>query len=92
MPAIDVRKLAEDPWEFRVLINEDDEVVGEYMVDMSEEEYARYGDDVEPHELIEATFQFLLAHEEPEMILTQFDLAEVEKHYPEYPDEVHNYL
>jgi len=91
MADIEVNKRAEDPWEFKVMLKEDDEVVGEYIVNMDEIEYARYGDDIEPEELIEATFKFLLAHEEPEMILVEFNLHEIEDHFPEYPDRVRDY-
>lgn len=92
MPKIQTEKRAEDPWEFEVKLHEDDEIIGEYIVNMDDEEYARYGDDVEPEELIEATFKFLLAREEPEMILAEFHLHQVEDYFPEYPDRVRDYL
>ncbi len=92
MPAIKVQKISDEPWEFKVILTEDDEVVGEYVVLMSDEEYERYGDDLEPQELIEATLAFLLAREEPEMIMEQFHLQDVEKYFPEYPDNVRDYI
>ncbi len=92
MPEIAVEKVADDPLEYKVQLTEDDEVVGEYSVRVSEEDYERYGDDVEPHELVKATIAFLLSREEPEMILEEFKLHDVEQHFPEYPDSVRDYL
>lgn len=92
MPEITVEKVADDPLEYKVQLTEDDEVVGEYSVRVSEEDYERYGDDVEPHELVKATIAFLLSREEPEMILEEFKLHDVEQHFPEYPDSVRDYL
>ncbi|MEX1997734.1 MAG: hypothetical protein WEA04_03640 [Candidatus Andersenbacteria bacterium] len=92
MPDIVVEKVGEEPLEYRVMLREDEEVVGEYGVSVSEDEYERYGGDVEPHELVQATFTFLLAREEPEAIAAQFSLSEVEKHFPEYPDDVQDYF
>lgn len=88
---IEVKQLAEDPWEFDVRLLEGDTQLGDYRVMMSMEEYERYSDNVEPHELVEGTFRFLLDHEQPDMILEHFRLRDVEKYYPEYPDEVVDY-
>lgn len=92
MHEIVVDQLSFDPWEFKVTLREDGEIVGEYMVAMSDEEYERYGNDAEPEEVIKGTFNFLLAHEDPEMVQEQFKLSEVERHFPEYPDDLPDYL
>lgn len=88
---IDVKMLSEDPWEFVVMLR-DDGVHGEYNVTMHEDDFEHYGHEAEPSELIEATFKFLLAREEPDMILESFGLSDVEKYYPEYSDEIVDYL
>jgi hypothetical protein len=38
-----------------------------------------------PEELIEASFEFLLAREPKESILTRFELPVIERYFPEYP-------
>ena len=92
MPEIAVQQIGEEPLEYKVQLTEDDELVGEYSVRVPEEDYERYGDEVEPHELVKATFAFLLSREEPEMILEEFKLRDVEQYFPEYPDSVRDYL
>lgn len=92
MPEIAIEQVGEEPLEYKVQLTEDEEVVGEYSVVVPEEDYERYGDDVEPQELVKATISFLLSREEPEMILEEFKLGDVERHFPEYPDSVRDYL
>lgn len=92
MHQIQVEQLAFDPWEFKVTLQEDEEVVGEYLVTMSDDEYERYGHDAEPDEVVKGTFGFLLSREDPEMVQEQFKLSEVEKNFPEYPDDLPDYL
>ncbi|MDD5074223.1 MAG: hypothetical protein PHU92_03575 [Candidatus Shapirobacteria bacterium] len=89
---IEVQQITEDPWEYEVKVLESDLELGEYKVVMSMDEYGHYGDNVEPYELIEATIKFLLDREDPEMIMERFRLSEVERYFPEYPDEVGNYF
>jgi len=40
---------------------------------------------VTPEQLIDASFEFLLAREPKESILRQFDLRVIERYFPEYP-------
>lgn len=89
---ISVRQLAEDPWEFKVVVSNEDVEVGEYEVVMNEDEFERYGFDAEPLELVKATFKYLLDQEEPDMIQENFKLGEVEKFFPEYPEKIVDYL
>lgn len=90
MRKIQIEQLAHEPWEFSVTIREG-ESLHEYMVTMTEEEYERYGGDLAPLELIKATFNFLLAHEELEEIIDNFSLSEIEKEFPEYPEVIEDY-
>jgi hypothetical protein len=53
---------------------------------------ARYAPDAEPEELIEASFRFLLEREPKESILRRFDLAVIERYFPEYPSLIQSYL
>lgn len=88
---VEVEQLTEEPWQFAVTLLEDDVNLGEYHVTMSEEEYSRYGDPLEPTKLIQATFRFLLERENPEMIMERFSLSTVERYFPEYPEEIEHY-
>ena len=92
MITINVNMVSEDPWEFDVSLHDRDELLGEYVVHMTAEDYEHYGMEAEPSELIKGTFKFLLDREDLHMILGEFSLPEVEKYFPEYPDMVPDYL
>lgn len=89
---LEIEQLSEEPWEFAVGLREYDENLGDYTVVVTEDEYARYGAGSEPKHLVEATFKFLLEREDPEMILERFRLSDVEKHFSDFADAVHDYL
>jgi hypothetical protein len=48
----------------------------------------RYAPGSTPEELIEASFEFLLAREPKEAILRRFELPAIERYFPEYPAEM----
>ena len=50
------------------------------------------GGKTEPGDLIEASFQYLLDREAKEQILSEFDLAQIELYFPNYPTEVAAYI
>ena len=87
-----IEQLQEEPWQFAVGLREVDENLGDYVVSMSEEEYAAFGQGAEPGEVIQATFRFLLEREEPEMIMDRFCLRDVTKYFPEYSTQLENYF
>ncbi len=45
----------------------------------------RYAPGSTPEDLLEASFEFLLAHEPKEAILPRFELPLIERHFPDYP-------
>lgn len=45
----------------------------------------RYAPDSTPEALLEASFRFLLQREPKEAILSRFELAVIERYFPEYP-------
>ena len=45
----------------------------------------RYAPGATPEELVEASFEFLLAHEPKESILRQFELPVIERYFGHYP-------
>jgi hypothetical protein len=87
-----IEQLEEEPWQFAVGLREVDENLGDYLVSMSEDEYAIFGQGAEPGEVIQATFRFLLEREEPEMIMDRFCLHDILKYFPEYPNQLANYF
>lgn len=89
MPKIRVEEVAREPWEFSVRVGEGD--AAEHIVTVSEEEFELYGGDLEPLELVKATFAFLLAQEDAEDIADHFSLTDIEKDFPEYPEVVEDY-
>ena len=48
----------------------------------------RYAPGSTPEELIAASFEFLLAREPKEAILSRFELPVIERYYPDYPTQV----
>jgi hypothetical protein len=53
---------------------------------------ARYAPGATPEELIEASFEFLLAREPKEAILSRFELPVIERYFPDYPAAVRTML
>jgi hypothetical protein len=47
-----------------------------------------YAPGAAPEELIEASFEFLLAREPKESILTRFELPVIERYFPEYASTI----
>ena len=87
-----IEQLEEEPWEFAVGLREVDENLGDFIVTMSEEEYATFGEGAEPREVISATFRFLLDREEPESISDRFCLQDILQYYPEYTTQLTSYF
>lgn len=52
----------------------------------------RLGKGASAHDLIRASFRFLLDRERKESILAQFDLTVIERYFPEYPTTITGYL
>ncbi|MDP3792979.1 MAG: hypothetical protein Q8Q89_04625 [bacterium] len=78
----------EGGWTFLVELGHGDNLV-EYYVDVDRDYWAQLtGRRVEPAQLIEATFKFLLDKEQKEMIMKKFNLNEVNKLFPQYEAEI----
>jgi hypothetical protein len=52
----------------------------------------RYAPGSTPEALIEASFEFLLAREPKEAILSRFELPVIERYFPEYPSAMASIL
>ncbi len=56
-----------------------------HAVRVSRDDFARLAPgQYDPHELVEASFEFLLEREPRESILRQFDLPVIERYFPGY--------
>lgn len=63
-----------------------------HQVTATEADLQRYGGDTSPERLIQASFEFLLERESKESILRSFRLPQIERYFPEYPDEIRQRL
>jgi len=74
-----------DPQHFAVEIVSDDGTKTSHQVTLHNDLYIRLtGGLKSPEELVRASFEFLLDKEPKESILSTFDLAEIQKFFPEY--------
>lgn len=83
MAAIDV--VQQSSTTFLVSVR-DDESTTTHLVTVMPSDVDRYAPGSTPEELLEASFEFLLAREPKEAILGRFDLPTIERYFPEYPD------
>ena len=61
----------------------------QHLVTLSQKDYQRLsGGKVEPIELIKRSFEFLLAREPKESILSKFDLLLIGRYFPEFEREL----
>src|SRR3990167_1765065 len=78
----------EESWTFLVELGHGDNLA-EYYVDVDRDYWTKLtGRRIEPAELIEITFKFLLDKEQKEMIMKKFNLSEVNKLFPQYETEI----
>lgn len=64
-----------------------------HQVALDPKDYERLsGGAVEPQELIRKSFQFLLAREPKESILSRFDLSVISRYFPEYERKIKKML
>lgn len=60
-----------------------------HLVSVSQQELARLAPGhYDPTELVQASFEFLLAREPRESILRRFELPVIERYFPGYEDEI----
>jgi hypothetical protein len=87
---IEVEKI--DKSNFRVRITESGSKTS-HNVTVSPNDYARLANGkVEPEELVQRSFEFLLEREPKESILTRFDLSVISLYFPEYEREIRRRL
>jgi hypothetical protein len=85
-PKIEVEKTGN--LEFRVRIIEEGSE-STHSVTMKQEDYARLtGGKIQPEELVQRSFEFVLEREPKESILSRFDLSVISRYFPEYEREI----
>ena len=83
---IEVEKLKEGEFQVRVI---EDRSESTHRVTLTPDDYRRLsGGKIEPRELIRRSFEFLLARERKESILSEFDLPLIGRYFPEYEREL----
>ena len=79
---------SETGWTFMVELGHG-EGLTEFWVDVDKDYWIRLTNRrVEPAELVEATFKFLLDKEIKELILKKFNLADISGQFPSYENEM----
>ena len=89
-PMIQIERL--DDLHFRVTVNGPSQTTHHQVAVRHEYHNQLVGEQVTPHDLVEAAFKFLLRKEPNTSILHGFDLAEIERFFPEFPQEIKDYL
>lgn len=89
MSNITVQNLSEN--HFKVVVEEESSM-SVHEVTATREDIQRYGEAASAELLLKASFEFLLEREPKESILGSFNLSVIERYFPEYPDEIQNYL
>lgn len=82
MARIAINRLGET--RFRVTVEEDGSAT-QHEVTVTSEHVERYAPGATPERLLEASFEFLLAHESKESILRSFELPVIARYFPDYP-------
>ncbi len=78
----------ENGWNFLVEVGDNEDKI-EYSVTLDKEYYQKLTDGKHtPAELVEKSFEFLLARELKESILREFNLRVISNYFPEYEDEI----
>lgn len=82
----------EDGWTFIVELGHGESLI-EYFVDVDREYWTKLtGRRIEPSQLVETAFKFLLEREQKEAILKKFNIADIGKYFPHFEDEIRRLL
>lgn len=89
MARIDVAPLEDrDGHAFEVTVREDGSET-RHHVTLSQDDWERLGTGYpSPEEFVRACFEFLLAREPKESILSRFDVSVISRYFPEFTDEI----
>lgn len=89
MPDISVTKLSENQlMKFRVKVAAGNGL-SEYLVTLNKVDYQRLtSGHVKPEELIRHSIEYLLEHESPRQILSEFDFTAIGRYFPQFTREI----
>lgn len=86
--SIKEQRETEDGWEFEVLVGEAGNI-SSHTVSLSRAYWEKLTEEkVDPEELVEKSFVFLLEREPKESILPQFKLPVIGRYFPEYEEDI----
>jgi len=71
-------------WTCHVRIDEDGRPASEHTVTVTRADKERFAPQATVEELVARSFGFLLEREPPTSILRRFDLADIERYFPDY--------
>ncbi len=88
MTKITVKKILDFPdSKFEVIVTDD--ITTKHMITVTKKYYEKItGGKISSENLIEKSFEFLLARESNTAILSEFDLPLISKYFPEYEKEI----
>jgi hypothetical protein len=76
-------------WTCAVALREHGIDVSTHRVHVGPEDLARLAPRAsDPTDLVKASFDFLLEHEAPQMILRSFDVSEIARYFPDYESSI----
>lgn len=78
-------------WHFKVAVQQNS-IYSEHLVSMDKDFYSRLTTTAEPEKVIKTCFQFLLEKESLAQIMKEFDVATVERYFPEFMGEIEKRL
>ena len=90
MAQINIQNTATNPygWTFTVSIQEDNGAT-KHSVTVAKDYYEKLtGGKITPEELVKFSFDFLLAHEPKESIMSQFGLQLIQKYFADYENSI----
>ncbi len=75
-------------WDAAVEVDAGEPGASRHSVRVSHADMERWGRGGEPEDLVRRAFEFLLEREPAQQILKSFDLADIERYFPEVPGEM----
>ncbi|MEA2657265.1 MAG: hypothetical protein QOI23_2630 [Chloroflexota bacterium] len=75
-------------WTCNVRIEQDGLTVTHHTVEVSTSELKRLAPESSVDDLVRRSFEFLLDREPPQSILKEFELSDIERYFPEYPQVI----
>ena len=75
-------------WNCSVRIGDGSRHVTEHLVEVTKSDLNRLAPGSSVEDLVKRSFEFLLEREAPQSILRRFNLPDIERYFPEYPESI----